>query len=296
MYSKRTERANRPQRDDVRVAARETSLRLLEPIAKFALDNGLSIRELYSILREAAIRGLAAQQSESSCRPNISGIAASSGIPRGAISQILNRKTASPVEIVKRNEQSTRKILAAWSEDPKFAAANGLPANLRIYGRGATFEALVRSHGRGIPIRAILDELTRSGSIEVLDSQEIRLKRARQISPRVIRAFGSDAQEVLTTMLQGILQPENFVNLRSTTTKISPNSIPLLKREISKKGVHFIAEVQRNLREARIESDKDASSAVASLVNVTIAFRGAPEHKGKWRPLVRRQNFRRTLI
>ena len=153
MPSKRTERVKNPQRDDVRIAAREASLRMLEPLAEFALDNGLSIRELSLILREAAVRGLAAQQLEVSRRLNISGIAASSGIPRGEISQILNRKTTNPgAQNVKRHEQSTRKILAAWSQDPKVAAANGLPADLRIYGRGRTFEALVKSHGRGIPI------------------------------------------------------------------------------------------------------------------------------------------------
>jgi transcriptional regulator with XRE-family HTH domain len=298
MPSKRIEGAKRRQRDDVRIAAREASLRILEPLAEFALDNGLSIRELSSILREAAVRGLAAQQLEVSRRLNISGIAASSGIPRGQISQILNKKTRSPgAQNLKRHEQSTRKILAAWSQDPKFAAANGLPGDLRIYGRGATFEALVKSHGSGIPIRAILDELRRTGAIEVCGSQEIRLIGARQISPQVIRVLGSDARELLTTILQGIRQPENCVSLHSTTANISPNSIPLLRKEISKKAVKFLADVRRSLlRESTIGSINDGSSMMASLVNLTISFREAsPKRKGKRRPLLGRQNFRRTL-
>jgi len=298
MPSKRIEGVKRRQRDDVRIAAREASLRMLEPLAEFALDNGLSIRELSSILREAAVRGLAAQQLEVSRRLNISGIAASSGIPRGQISQILNRKTRSPgAQNLKRHEQSTRKILAAWSQDPKFAAANGLPGDLRIYGRGATFEALVKSHGSGIPIRAILDELRRTGAIEVCGSQEIRLIGGRQISPQVIRVLGSDARELLTTILEGIRQPENCVSLHSTTANISPNSIPLLRKEISKKAVKFLADVRRSLlRESTIGSIDDGSSMMASLVNLTISFREAsPKRKGKRRPLLGRQNFRRTL-
>jgi hypothetical protein len=297
MDSKRTERANRPQRDDRRNAAREASLRLFEPLAEFALDNGLSIRELSSILREAAVRGLVAQQLEVSRRPNISGIAASSGIPRGEISRILNKKTTSPGENTKHHEQSTRKILAAWSQEPRFAAANGLPAVLRIYGRGATFEALVKSYGRGVPIRAILDELRRMGAIEVCGSQEIRLNRARQISPQVIRALGSEAGEILTTILQSIRQSESCVNLYRTTAIISPNSIPLLKKEISKRGVSFLADARRRLlRESRMASVNDGSSMMASLVSVTISFREAlPKRKRKRGPFVGRKNFRRTL-
>src|SRR5271168_973038 len=298
MPSKRIERAKNPQRDDVRIAAREASLRMLEPLAEFALDSGLSIRELSSILREAAVRGLAAQQLEVSRRLNISGIAASSGIPRGEISQILNKKTTSPgAQNVNRHEQSTRKILAAWSQDLKYAAANGLPADLRIYGRGPTFEALVKSHGGGIPIRAILDELRRTGAIEVCGPQEIRLIRVRQISPQVIRVLGSDARDLLTTILQGLRQPENCVKLHSTTANISPNSIPLLRKEISKKGVNFLADVRRSLlRESRMGNVSDGSSMMASQVNLTISFRDAsPKRKGKRRPLLGRQNFRRTL-
>jgi hypothetical protein len=297
MRSKRTEHPNKPQRDAVRIAAREASLQLLQPIAEFALDIGLSIRELNSILREAAVRGLVAQQLEVSRRPNISGIAASSGIPRGEISQILNKKkTRTGEQSVKRHEQSTRKILAAWSQDPKFAAPNGLPADLKIYGRGATFEALVKSHGRGIPIRAILDELRRSGAIEVC-GQEIRLNRAREFSPKVISALGSDATKVLRAMLQGIQQPEKCVNLQSATAKITPNSIPHLRREISKKGIKFLAGLRSSLlRESKMKSVNDGSSVMANTINVTISLREvSPKREGKRRPLVRRQNFRRTL-
>src|SRR5271167_3886714 len=130
--SKQTDRANVPRSDDARIAVRRVSLRLLEPIAQLALDSGLSIRELSSILREAAVRNLAAQQFKVALRPNISGIAASSGIPRGEISRILNKKTTSSSELdVKRHQQSTSKIVAAWCQDPKFVGANGRPADLK---------------------------------------------------------------------------------------------------------------------------------------------------------------------
>ncbi len=138
--------------------------------------SGLSIQELQSILRESAIRSVAERQLEVLRRVNISGIAASTGIPRAEISRIL-KSTAGPLgKFADRQQQSTNRILAAWHQDPKFTTPEGKPADLKIYGRGPTFESLVRNHGRGIPTRAMLDELTRAGAAEVLSSRLIRVK------------------------------------------------------------------------------------------------------------------------
>jgi Family of unknown function (DUF6502) len=289
-----------PGRDDMQIAARNVWLRLLEPIARFALDSGLSIRELSSILREAAVRDLAAQQLEVARRPNISGIAASSGIPRGEISRILDKKTTSASEQdVKRHELSTRKVLAAWCQDPKFAAENGQPADLKMYGRGATFETLAKSHGRGIPTRAILDELRRTGAIEVCSSQEIRLSKFthadRRISPQVIRALG-DVTELLTAMLQNTRQRRNCPSVRSISGEISPNSIPPLRKEITKKSADFLVDIKRRLlRDSRTDRVNKNSSMMTSLVSVAILFRETlPKYKPKRRILVKRQNFRRS--
>src|SRR5580698_9197533 len=75
-------------RNDVRVIARKALLQLLEPLVGFVLDSGLSTHEWHSILRESAVRTVAAKQMEVARRVNISGIAASTGIPRAEISRI----------------------------------------------------------------------------------------------------------------------------------------------------------------------------------------------------------------
>jgi hypothetical protein len=299
--SKQTERGNKLGRDDVRIAARDAWLRLIEPLAEFAVDCGLSIRELSSILREAAVRNLAAQQLEAACRPSISGIAASTGIPRGEISRILKKTTSSIEQNTGRHQQSTSKVLGAWCKDPKYTTANGRPADLKIYGRGATFETLVKSHGNGIPTRAMLDELRRRRLIEVRSSQEIRLSTImspeRRITPQAIKAFGDRATEVLTIMLQNIRHAKSCVNIGSISGKMSPNSIPLIRKEISKKGEDFLADIRNVLlRGSTTDRANDSSATTASLVSVAIFFVAAsPKYKGKGSTLARRRNFRRSL-
>ena len=74
---------------DVRLIARAALQQLMEPLAGFVLDSGLSAHELLTIFREAAVKSVVAKQLESSDRINISGIAATTGISRADISRIL---------------------------------------------------------------------------------------------------------------------------------------------------------------------------------------------------------------
>jgi hypothetical protein len=284
--------------NDIRVVARKALVQLLEPLVGFVLDSGLSTQELRSVLREAAVRSVAARQIEVARRVNISGIAASTGIPRAEISRILKSRADSSRQVTDRQQQSTNRILAVWHQDPKFTTPGGKPADLKIYGRGASFEALVRNHGRGIPARAMLDELIRTGAAEVLSSRIIRAKTSvavdRGVTPRAIRSFGERATELLSTMLQNMRNPEAPKFVASVAgTNISPAVMPLFRKELATKGADFLADIQESLfRDLTGITKKNRSRA--SRVSVTIFYhetsRKAKPRKGV---VKKRRNFRR---
>jgi hypothetical protein len=274
-------------------------MQLLEPLIGFVLDSGLSTQELHSILREAAVRSVAASQLEGSRRVNISGIAASTGIPRAEISRILKSNVDSSGQGPDRQQQATNRILSVWHQDPRFNTPGGKPADLKMYGRGATFETLVRSHGRGIPTRAMLDELTRAGAVEVLPPRLIRVKTSvavdRGLNPRAIRSFGERATELLSTMLQNMRNQESPRFIASVSaTDISPANMPLVRKEIANKGADFLADINDSLfREAVGEITKQNPSR-ANRVSVTL-FCHETQRKAKRKngAVKKRRNFRR---
>jgi hypothetical protein len=286
---------------DVRIVAKRALLRLLEPLAGFALDSGLSTHELHVIFREAAVRSAAAKQLEVSDRVNISGIAATTGISRADISRILKVPPATATKMSDGQQQSTNRILAAWHADPKFTDSNGRPAELSMYGRGPTFETLARKYGRGIPTRAVLDELIRTGAIELLPTQKIRAKAPiaveRGMSARVIKAFGDRATELLSTMLFNMRQPEvpKFV-ANISDASISSSSLPLFRKELSAKGADFLADVQESLARkptGRVAKRKDRELA---RISVTIYYHETLDKKNEKQPITKkRRNFRREL-
>ena len=285
---------------DVRAVARKALVQLLEPLAGFVLDSGLSVHELNSILREAAVRTVAAKQREVARRVNISGIAASTGIPRAEISRILKITTSRLRHVTDRHHQSTNRVLAVWHQDPKFTTPSGHPADLKIYGRGATFDALVRGHGRGIPTRAMLDELTRTDAAEVLSSQLIRVKTSvavdRGVTSQVIKSFGQRATELLSTMLQNMRNPDSPQFVASISgTNLSPTVMPLFRRELSLKGADFLADIQDSLSRGSAGGREKRATSPANRVSVTIFYHETRRNAKKQKTASgKRRNFRRV--
>jgi hypothetical protein len=287
-------------RNDVQVLAKRALLQLFEPLIGFVLDSGLSTPELHAILREAAVRTVAARQLDIARRVNISGIAASTGIPRGEISRILKSKEDSSRQFTDRRQQSTNRILSVWHQDPKFTTPAGKPADLKIYGKGATFEALVRSYGRGIPTRAMLDELTRAGAVEVLSSRLVRVKTLvavdRGVTSRVIRSFGERATELLSTMLQNMRNPDNpqFIASISEAT-VAPTVLPLIRKELAIKGADFLADIHDFLIRDTTDATAKRRPSRSSRVSVTIYYHESLHGvKSKKQAVRKRRNLRRS--
>ncbi len=300
MPSDESELSSRINHNDICVVARKALVQLLEPLVGFVLDAGLNPQDLRAILRQAAVRSVATRQLEVMGRVNISGIAASTGIPRAEISKILKSRSGSSQQLDDRRQQSTNKVLAIWHQDPKYTTANGKPADLKIYGRGATFDVLVRNHGRGIPTRAMLDELTQTGAAEVLSSRLIRAKTSaaveRGMTPQAIRSFGDRATELLSTMLQNMRDPEQAKFIASVSgTNIPLAAMPLFRKELASKGSDFLAELHESMvGEAPGRLSKKRQSR-AGRVSVTIFY-----HESLAEPKLRkvtpskRRNFRRV--
>lgn len=197
----------------MRTAALQALGRVLEPLAGFVLDTGLSVQEAQALLRSAAVHRAAKRQRENQQRVSISGIAASTGISRAEISRILRAPARASVTLSERRQQATNRILGAWHDDPTFTKPNGQPATLNIYGEGASFDALVKAHGRGLPTRAMLDELVRAQAVVLLSAQKVRVKAHAKagggIHAQSVKEFGERAEQVLSTMIEILMDPDS---------------------------------------------------------------------------------------
>jgi Family of unknown function (DUF6502) len=269
----------------------------LLPLSAFASDTGVSVAEVNSILREAAVFSAALRQTECVGRINISGIAAATGLPRGEISRILSSSTSSSHQRGDYRQQPTTRILAGWGSDPRFISAHGRPIELKIFGRGTTFDSLVRAYGGGIPTRAVLDEMIRMGLIGVRPSLKVSMNQPFAINPKItvrsVESLGDRVGELLSAMLRVNSQLGGDLSIR----RFSKLEIPLstresLRRGLSKRSTRFLD----NLKEMIVRTkNRNADASTRGKLTVLVLCQETPKKSNAktLRPGKRRTNLRR---
>ena len=148
--------------------------RLVDPLVDLMFDAGLTVHEFSQIVRERAVRTAARRVCKEIGRDSKSRVAIITGLPRSEVARILGSDDVSSGK--RLGQHPARKVLAAWFDNPRFLAANGDPAVLPIFGKRRSFEQLVAMHSGGIPVRAMLDELTQLDAIERLTDQRVKAK------------------------------------------------------------------------------------------------------------------------
>ena len=164
-----------------------------------------------------------------------------------------------------------------------------------MYGRGVTFDSLVKTYCKGIPTRAVLEELLRTRAVEILESQKVKAKSSlvinRGINDQAIKSFGDRATELLWTMLQNMQTPESPRFIATVNQASVPSeALPLIRRELANKATEFLAKIRDDLAQEsncrNHKSNKSISVTVFSCESPNQRMR-SPDNSKK------RTNYRR---
>jgi hypothetical protein len=284
---------------EARATEREALSKILVPLIGYALDVGLSVREMQGMCRVAAVRAAADRQLAGNLRISISGIAAITGLPRSEVSRILRiRKTGGQFDIGYR-PHSINKILSVWNESPKFNYQSGRPADLKIYGPGRTFESLARRHGGGLPVRAVLDELIRSGSVEIIDAHTIRFRSSvsmnRRANARDLKLFSQRAAQLLEGMLYKIRKPDSHFILSNIEGDISEDdALPVFRKEVVTSSDDLLAGLRESLFRIGHGGGRKGPRKKGQRIRMTILYQEIPHLVRKNDTAIKRKNFRRS--
>jgi hypothetical protein len=115
------------------------------------------------------------------------------------------------------------------------------------------------------------------------------------MSPRVIRAFGDRASELLSTMLENIRKPDSPKFIANVSdSSLLRSSLPLFRKELSLRGADFLAETQEAFSRGPRSRSRRQNDEGAVRVSVTVfCHESAISKPEKNDPLIRRRNFRR---
>jgi hypothetical protein len=250
--------------------------RVVGPLVDLMFDTGVTVHEFGHLVRESAVRAAATRISRESGRDSKSRVAIVTGLPRSEVARILKSGDASPNKRV--GEHPSRRILAAWYANPRFLAANGDPAVLPIFGKRRSFEQLVTMCSPGIPVRAMLDELTQIDAIERLSDQRVKAKSRIPIltglTASAIAVVGERTGDLLETLTSNLRRKSNpLFEGTALVDEIDFDMVTLARREIEEQGANFINSANSLLNRSRARpSRSNAKASMKCRLGVTVYY------------------------
>jgi Family of unknown function (DUF6502) len=235
----RKSRFNDPLKEATIVALK----RVVDPLVDLMIDAGVTVHEFSQIMRESAVRTAARRVSKETGRDSKSRVAIITGLPRSEVARIIKSGNVSTSK--RLGQHPARKVLAAWFDDPRFLAPNGDPAVLPIFGKRRSFEQLVAMHSRGIPVRAMLDELTQIDAVERLEDQRVKAKSRIPIltgmTSSAIAVIGERTRDLLDTLTNNLrCTSKPLFEGTALADEIDLEMVSLIRREIAEQGANFI--------------------------------------------------------
>lgn len=268
---------NRKSKLNVQQTAKSALARVLSKLTEIALESGIGVSEIESLLRHGAVALVAERQMSEIGRVNVSGISAATGLSRSAVSHAL-RLPRRRIPVSQVHTQFTNRVLGSWYRDPKFTGQDGLPAVLPIYGKGITFESLTRKYGGGVPVRALLDELSRVSAVELLPDQKVRPRSMiavnRGVNLELIESIGLRAEDLLQTFLENLRQVAHPKFVATVQSAAIPDiRVSFVRREIEKRSTAFLSEIEETVLPTSAQSHVASRSAAKSRqIGVTVYY------------------------
>ena len=154
----------------------ESIIRVLRPLIRLMVGNitfNVFLDLAKQIYVEESQREL--KRRDPKGRVTKSALALLTGIDTRAINQIL-AEMAEDKELDEIFLIPEAEVLTEWALRPKYRGPDDTPIDLPIIGRGLTFQNLVtKLAGRNVTAQTVLDRLTTSGNVELIDENTVRL-------------------------------------------------------------------------------------------------------------------------
>jgi Family of unknown function (DUF6502) len=250
-----------PAGDPIREATIDALKNIVDSLLELMFEAGITVQQFNYVVRDRAVRAASSRVLKETGRNSKSRISIITGLPRSEVTKISSE--ADDYLNAKLGQSVVRRILTAWFESPGFLTPNGEPATLSIFGKKRSFEKLVSAHGGGIPVRAMLDELTQLDAVERVGNNHVKAKSRTPVSvdltPAAIGALGQRCSDLIQTLMKNVRRCDHpLFEATSLVQDADFDLMPVIRREISSQGSRFIGEtnsflkrIQKNAKIAR---------------------------------------------
>lgn len=135
-------------------------------VAQMLVESGIDVPTMQRQLERACVIAAAGKSLFSNKKPNHSGIAAMTGLPRNEIKRILENISPQNGMTPDLESRGVDRVVAGWISDSEFLTSDSEPLPLPRSGKKGSFDALVKRYGNDVPGAAMLREMLRRKHVE----------------------------------------------------------------------------------------------------------------------------------
>jgi hypothetical protein len=187
-----------------------TLSRLLVPLARLCLANGITFATVEEILKRSFVQEAKALQPGAPEHGMVSRISTATGINRREVTRLT--KLEAPELTTKQPLAS--EILARWTTDHSYRNQDGVPSMLNRLGPAPSFEALAQTVTRDVHHRSMLDELIRLDLVSYDESLDLVSLTRNDFVPRcdsqqMLNFLGDNVGDHLNAAIANVLHDGN---------------------------------------------------------------------------------------
>lgn len=253
-----------PPTDNVKSAALRAVQQALEPLAGLLQEAGLGVGDCYAVLKRAFVAS-ALHEGDAHRKPNVSRIAAVTGLSRAEVTRIL-------LDTDQHREPATgtpraARVLQGWWSDPRFVDAVGHPRKLPLLGAKPSFESLAREYSGDSSHAATLDVLLQARAVRHLPDGRLEAlhRHLGQVhwSPQGLDALGERLRSHLDTLSFNLRNPSRPRYERTVqSTRVNPVYAARLIRDLTGHLDVIADSMDTELNDAEVTQSRGAAPAM----------------------------------
>ena len=221
-------------------------VRLMVPLTRLALKNGIHVRELEECLKRSLVDVAKKELELSGERCTVSRLSVMTGIHRKDIDRL---KEAPPS--LSAEESLISRVVGHWQTDRRFITKEGKPRVLTFGFLGSAFGELVESISKELNPATVLFELERTGVVERSPTGIKLLTQSYSPSDKVeygLTLLADDCGDLMESVQENLSNSHTLPNLHARTVfdKIREEDLDELRSWLKKEGhaLHLKARIK----------------------------------------------------
>ena len=235
-------------------------IRLLRPLAGLLVEHGVPFRTFAEWAKFAFVEAGESQGPVDGRKMSASRLSVLTGLTRKDIARLRDAQQPSAVAERTKHHRAAR-VVTGWIREDRYTDECEQPLELSLDGEVPSFESLVKEFGGDVPMRAVLDELVRVGTVEVVDGERVRLlTRAyvpRTSEPQALEVLGTDVGGLIQTIQHNLTsEQEPKFQRRVLYDNLPGESLPVIHALVANHGQALLELLDREIA----THDRDTSA------------------------------------